>query len=625
MNVILLLIITIVPCFSALFPIEVEANSDKAGGGITTDATCMSEKASYYDPTGTLDTIQDFIAFGWSYDPDVPYQSIEVCFYVDGTNLQGIFAGSIITDILREDVNQTFGITGNHGFRWFIPHQFRDGQLHLLYAYGIDTSSPDICILLNGAPQEFLVRPAPLIQSDGQPYNIGAWYFTAWSPLDTFHTNNTYRVYGRYDVWGGVRDHALGADPWGLQMDYADREPLLGFYNLLDQDVMDSHISQAASRGLSFLAFYWYWNTDSNEEDGVSIPLHTFISSSLKDRIKFLIAPIKLGTAPMTVSMWENSVLPFIINNYISDPAYLRTNDGRPVLILFDLGFSNNTDLHEAVSLLRDSVMARTNNDPVLLWLYQEGQSSYALEYVQSTLGTDGFAGFQIGPIAPAEPYEVTLSRWLSFTSEQHGFFHFTCASTGFDRRPWWQIGWGYPGEGVNDRPYNTEITVPLFAEHLRTVKRYLDDYPIETSKTLIVYAWNEWGEGGIIEPSVVYEYQYLDTIKSVFGLTSNSYIEDDQSVVPSDFALRQNYPNPFNSETTISFVIPSDSKVELSIYNIKGQRIRTLISRVLEAGKHSIIWNGTDKNGNQVSSGVYFYKLETDDGSEMKKAVLLK
>jgi len=627
--------------FFTLLSIEVKAYSDSVLGGITINTIASKEKATYsinidthlktqllyYDPTGTLDTIQDFIAYGWSYDPDVPSQSIEVHFYVDGTNEQGTLAGSAITDILREDVNQTFGITGNHGFRWFIPQPFRDGQLHELYVYGIDTSNPSINILLNGAPKEFLISSPPSIQCNGEPYNVGAWYFTGWSPTNSFVIGNTELVYGRQnDWWGGVRDHALGNDPWGLHVDYSSREPLLGFYNLLDQNIMDTHILQASSRGVSFFAFYWYWNSDTNQEDEVSAPLQTFISSSLKNYMKFLIAPIKLGNAPMTLNMWQNSVVPFIMENYLSDSAYLKTVDDRPVLIFFDSYFLDSIDDWPiAISFLRNYVIGQTGKNPVILWLYQEGQSSYDLEYVFNMMNVDGFAGFQLGPIIPAEPYEQTLSRWSSFTSERHGFFHFACASTGFDRRPWWQIGWGYPGEGVNDRPYNTGISLQLFTEHLYVVKEYLDEHPIETSKTLIIYAWNEWGEGGIIEPSVVHQYEYLDTIKSVFGLSSVNEVENDQLIIPPDFSLSQNYPNPFNSETIISFSLPKDCKVELPIYNIKGQLVKMLISHKLGAGKHSIIWNGTDKNGNPVSSGVYFYKIETDNYSKTKKAILLK
>jgi len=469
-------------------------------------------------PIGTLDVVTDFIVEGWSLDPDVPSQSIDVHFYVDGPYPQGTFAGSLTTDILREDVNKALGVTGLHGFRWFVPQRFRDGQPHTLYAYGIDPLVPGVKGLLNGSPKVFSVIPPPSIQSIGQPYNIGAWYFTGWSSANEFHTANAERVYGRRDWWGGVRDHALGADPWGLKMDYSNREPLLGFYNLLEQDVMDAHIRQAASRGLSFFAFYWYWNTDKNREDGTSTPLRMFISSSLKQYLKFLIAPIKIGKAPMTLSMWKNSVVPFMVDNYISDPSYLKTVDGRPIVILFDLGFTNVPDMVNAVDFLRDYVIKRTGKNPVLLWLYW-AQSVDDLVWGKLHLKIDGYACFQLTPSAPAEAYTQTLSRWTSYISKLQGFFHIPCASTGFDSRPWYKVGWN--SRGVNEREYNTDITLPAFADHLRTVKDYLDTHPIETSKTLIVYAWNEQGETVGLEPNRVQGYQYLDTVKNVFGLST--------------------------------------------------------------------------------------------------------
>ncbi len=86
------------------------------------------------------------------------------------------------------------------------------------------------------------------------------------------------------------------------------------------------------------------------------------------------------------------------------------------------------------------------------------------------------------------------------------------------------------------------------------------------------------------------------------------------------------NYPNPFNPTTTISFSIPEESKVELIINNIKGQKIRSLLNDQISAGEHSIIWNGEDDSGKKVSSGVYLYKLTVDDKIEaVKKCLLLK
>ncbi|MBN2830240.1 MAG: T9SS type A sorting domain-containing protein [Candidatus Cloacimonetes bacterium] len=85
------------------------------------------------------------------------------------------------------------------------------------------------------------------------------------------------------------------------------------------------------------------------------------------------------------------------------------------------------------------------------------------------------------------------------------------------------------------------------------------------------------------------------------------------------------NYPNPFNPTTTISFELPTKSKVTLSVFNIRGQRICTLIDEQKAKGKHCVIWTGQDDMGNNVPSGVYFYRMETPNRSLTNKMILLK
>ena len=88
---------------------------------------------------------------------------------------------------------------------------------------------------------------------------------------------------------------------------------------------------------------------------------------------------------------------------------------------------------------------------------------------------------------------------------------------------------------------------------------------------------------------------------------------------------LHQNYPNPFNPETTISFDLPKSGHANLSVYNVKGQLIKTLADENLEFGKHSFVWNGTDNDGRNVSSGIYFYRLTANGNVETKKMMLMK
>ena len=85
------------------------------------------------------------------------------------------------------------------------------------------------------------------------------------------------------------------------------------------------------------------------------------------------------------------------------------------------------------------------------------------------------------------------------------------------------------------------------------------------------------------------------------------------------------NYPNPFNPTTTISFSLPNEQKIELTIYNIKGQKVKTLMDCYTSPGEFELIWNGKDDNGKRVCSGVYFYKLRTQNNEIIRKMLLLK
>ena len=104
-----------------------------------------------------------------------------------------------------------------------------------------------------------------------------------------------------------------------------------------------------------------------------------------------------------------------------------------------------------------------------------------------------------------------------------------------------------------------------------------------------------------------------------------NPYSIDSPSNLPANFSLSQNYPNPFNPTTAIEFSLKKAGDVKLSIYDILGRQIKSLQSGRMDVGTHSLIWNATDESGNLVTSGVYFYRLESSEGSLTKSMVLLK
>jgi len=109
-----------------------------------------------------------------------------------------------------------------------------------------------------------------------------------------------------------------------------------------------------------------------------------------------------------------------------------------------------------------------------------------------------------------------------------------------------------------------------------------------------------------------------------------SSPIEDDMvalgsEITPTEFALYQNYPNPFNSTTTIDYDLTRGGSIDLTIFDLMGRRIRTLVYGNQKPGFKSVIWNATDDFARPVSAGLYFYKLETLHTSFTKKMLLLK
>jgi len=110
-------------------------------------------------------------------------------------------------------------------------------------------------------------------------------------------------------------------------------------------------------------------------------------------------------------------------------------------------------------------------------------------------------------------------------------------------------------------------------------------------------------------------------TLHSVGGSVSN---EDGLAPVIAT-ELKGNYPNPFNPETTISYTVKDNIPVTIEIYNVKGQRVKTLVDEAKAAGTHSVVWKGVDDNNRAVSSGVYFFKMNAGKYSSTKKMIMMK
>lgn len=100
---------------------------------------------------------------------------------------------------------------------------------------------------------------------------------------------------------------------------------------------------------------------------------------------------------------------------------------------------------------------------------------------------------------------------------------------------------------------------------------------------------------------------------------------QETNSVIAPTPQIQSNYPNPFNPSTTIAFSIPETGRVRVSVYNIKGQKVKDLLNTEMTRGTHSLVWDGKDANSRNVASGIYFIKLESGGKTSIRKAMLMK
>ena len=158
------------------------------------------------------------------------------------------------------------------------------------------------------------------------------------------------------------------------------------------------------------------------------------------------------------------------------------------------------------------------------------------------------------------------------------------------------------------------------------------DGYDVRLSASNIELVFPD---GSVLTTPMNFDGKDLDLLSATDGMAKDLLYEayrqlglEKSASLPKAFALSQNSPNPFNPSTTISYSIPDDTQelaVKLNVYNIRGQLVRTLVDDSQGPGTYNLNWDGTDGQGKQVSSGVYFYRLVAGDFVSTRKMVVLK
>ncbi len=138
----------------------------------------------------------------------------------------------------------------------------------------------------------------------------------------------------------------------------------------------------------------------------------------------------------------------------------------------------------------------------------------------------------------------------------------------------------------------------------------------------------NTWGSVSIpppVHPTNDGGRVMFTELEIVFPIGVDVTSNPENEVTPVAQMLLQNYPNPFNPETTITFNLPTAGNANLAIYNVKGQLVKNLANGAMAPGSHKLVWNGTDNNGRNVTSGIYFYKLSHNGTTQTRKMMLMK
>lgn len=202
-------------------------------------------------------------------------------------------------------------------------------------------------------------------------------------------------------------------------------------------------------------------------------------------------------------------------------------------------------------------------------------------------------------------------TAWSDMWDSVGGFFenHFSVTGSGVDT-----IGIGavaiLEGLPADFDAVAFSITIgPIASEHAgKTISLDSCFYPP-------VGYWIMAGSGGSFEWSGPHR----------FTLVNSTDVKDVDGNLPTAFSLSQNYPNPFNPSTEILFGLPTRRHVTIGIFNILGQKVKTLVDEELAAGSYSRVWDGTNDRGESLSSGVYLYRMESGDYTGSRKMILVK
>lgn len=335
-------------------------------------------------------------------------------------------------------------------------------------------------------------------------YTVGAYYFPGW------HSQSDYWR----DLQGLPGSRSPGR-PW------PELEPLQGFgYAEESVAVMEKQVDWAAGYGLDYFAFDWYWEGSS---PSLTHAIDAYQKAPNRTKLGYCLLWANHSAVPSSQEQFT-AMVDYWLGNYFKDPQYLRI-DGKPVVIVFSpqrlrdnaRGFGSETGT--LFRLAREK--AAKAGLPGIYFIGHTPANSYWVKGYLPDQGYDaltaynyhaaGFGGEFRGDERAAVNYQELLegyrSQW-SWILANAKLPYVVPMTSGWDKRPW----------GSKTPHDNCRSTPDSFRQMLEAGKATMDRHPEQTRRMGIIYAWNEFGEGGYIEPTKKWGFQYLQAVKDVFG-----------------------------------------------------------------------------------------------------------
>jgi glycoprotein endo-alpha-1,2-mannosidase len=445
-------------------------------------------------------------------------------------------------------------------------------------------------------------------------YITGVYYYPWYGPSQGGHD-----WIGQY-----VRDDLVPKQP-----------PLLGHYSSRDTLVIRQHLEWMKNYGIDFIVSSW-WGQHSWED----IALRDFILAEIANTpIKFTIyyesalLSIEQGEIDIDAAKEEQLVDDFnyIAETYFAHPNFLRIEDKLVVFIYLSRLYSGN--YQQAFSRIRNEM--QMNGYEVFLVGDEVGWGESSAPHMQFLdavspyimLGKDIHQGYPLEKDFFAD-ISVQAGEWEEVSHSQEKFV-IPCVNPGFNNR---SVG----GEG-SVRPRQNRAgaqSTSTLEEYIKVMQSFVDPQ----LKIIMITSWNEWHEDTQIEPTILteptntdisdsgnfytqgfsyegYGYKPLEVVRSLLASELPVQVDKNSLTIPKRFILHQNYPNPFNNSTMISYQLPKTSQVNLTIYNILGQRVVTLVSESQKPGNYTVEWDASQSaypapRRTEMASGVYLYRL---------------